>query len=730
MIPSATDDKKNALPFAEAAIALAGLAAYGNSLAGEFIYDDRASILQNPTIRDLGRIGRVLNPALPGGVTVNGRPVLNLSLALNYAASGTNPWSYHAFNLAVHICAGLALFGIARRTLLRRWGAADRSLLVALAAGLWWTVHPLLTEAVSYTVQRAESLMGLFYFLTLYCFIRGVESSAEAPAGPGPRPLSRDPRLWFGLSWGACLLGMGTKEVMVTAPVIVFLYDRTFLAGSFREAWRLRRRCYLALAATWIPLALLVLSNGGNRGGSVGFGTGVSWLAYALTQFEAVTRYLLLSIWPNPLIFEYGTFWITNLGQMLPWALVVIAGVAATAYALRRRPAAGFLGAWFLIILAPTSLSPGTTQMIVEHRAYLSAAAVVVAGALGLDYLTRRSPASLRLGAVLCVGLLLGLLTFRRNEDYRSNLAIWTDTVAKRPQSLAAQYELGNALDAAGRLPEAIEHFVFATRLAPNLSDAHYNLGYALFQAGRLDAAAAEYRAAIKLNPANAQARNNLAVVLTALGRTKDAAAAFRDALKQAPDDAHVHDSYGNLLLREGRLPEAEAQYAEAVRLDPGSAVAQGNLGSILFQLGKLPEAVEHLSAAVQLDPSLAPAQARLADALMESGRPADAVPHYEEALRFDPKSAQAQSNLGMALAAVGRLSEAVDHYQEALRLDPDIADTHFNLANAFFRMGHPDLAAPQYQEVLRLHPDDPQLLAQAQARLDMAKKVMSGAVR
>jgi hypothetical protein len=96
---------------------VAGVAAYHNSLGGPFIFDDPSSIISNPTIRSLWPPWAPLLPP-HAAVTVQGRPVLNFSLALNYAVSGTNVGSYHALNVAIHLFAGLALFGIVRRTLL------------------------------------------------------------------------------------------------------------------------------------------------------------------------------------------------------------------------------------------------------------------------------------------------------------------------------------------------------------------------------------------------------------------------------------------------------------------------------------------------------------------------------------------------------------------------------------------------------------------------------------
>ena len=165
------------------------------------------------------------------GTTVSGRPVLNLSLAINHALGGTAARGYHAFNLAVHLAAALILFGIARRTFLQsilreRYGAA--ALPLGLAIAVIWAVHPLQTESVTYVAQRAESLMGLFYLLTLYCFIRHEEVDRNGPsfaprASAADMPARNSPFLWFGLAWLACLFGMATKEVMVSAPLIVLL---------------------------------------------------------------------------------------------------------------------------------------------------------------------------------------------------------------------------------------------------------------------------------------------------------------------------------------------------------------------------------------------------------------------------------------------------------------------------------------------------------------------------
>ena len=217
---------------------MAGVAAYHNSFAGPCVFDDVPWIVENPSIRSLWPIGHLLAPQ--SARDVGGRPVVSLTLAVNYALGGTDVWGYHAVNLAIHILAAWTLLGVTRRTLLsprlqERFGSAATPL--ALMVAILWTVHPLQTEAVTYLIQRTEALVGLLYLLTLYCVIRGATSSRATR--------------WYSAAVAASLLGMATKELMATAPVIVLLYDRTFLAGSFREALRRRYGLYLALAATW-----------------------------------------------------------------------------------------------------------------------------------------------------------------------------------------------------------------------------------------------------------------------------------------------------------------------------------------------------------------------------------------------------------------------------------------------------------------------------------------------
>jgi tetratricopeptide (TPR) repeat protein len=669
---------------------IAGLLAYLKIFTVPFIFDDQTSIVENHSIRNLWPPWGPLSPPHGRGTTVEGRPVVNLTFAVNYALGGVNPWGYHAVNLLIHILAGLALFGIVRHTLLRprmaKQFGADATLL-ALAVAAIWMLHPLQTEAVTYVAQRAESLMGLFYFLTLYCFIRGVELTK--------------PGRWYALSVAACLLGMGSKEVMVSAPLIVLLYDWIFVAGDFQEIGKRRWQLYLGLASTWVVLGYLVVI-AKNRGGTAGFGGEVGWWPYALTQCQAIVHYLKLSVWPYPLVFDYGTALVKQLGQALPYALLLLVLAAGTLVALWRRLPIGFLGAWFFAILAPSSsVLPVVTQTMAEHRMYLPLVAVVVFAVLGIyTWIGRRS-----LPAFLAVAAGLGIMTSYRNADYRSPVVLWRDTAAKLPQNVRAYINVGLSLSQADRVPEAVEEYGQALRIDPDSAEAHNDLGIALFALGKTHEGLQHFERSLQLKPRWAAMHYNFAGALARSGQMEDAIAQYQEALRITPEYPEAHYSLGGVLLLLGRLPEAISQYEETLRIDPDYAEAHYNLGTALAQSGKLDDAISQYQEALRLNADYPEAHLNLGAALHRLGRNDEAIGQYQDALRIQPNYAAAHNSLANALVQEGKIDDAINHYTRALQIDPNLAETHYNLGSALERVGREPEAIAQYKQALKLRP-------------------------
>jgi len=668
-----------------AAIALA----YGGIFGVPLLFDDELTIVENPSIRSLWNLGDALSPPASSGT--GGRPLANLSFAVSFAISGLDPWAHHAFNLLFHALAALTLYGVVRRTLVTprlqaRFGAESVALAGAIA--ILWAIHPLQTQTVTYISQRTECLMALCYLLVLYCFIRGVEGRA---------------RVWHPLAVAACLTGILCKEVVVTAPLMVLVYDRTFISGTFQAAWRARWRLYVALAASWLVLIPLLLDVG-QRG--VGFHQGAPWLHYALTQCEAVVSYLKLAWWPHPLVFDYGPGLVESLRVVWPSALTLAALLAAATWALLRSSPWGFLAAWFFILLAPTSIVPVTGAPIAENRAYLPLAAIVTVLVLGVRLLHGPRFARLAWG-VLTVATLA--VTVQRNHDYRDAVGLWADTVAKSPGNHRAHGFLARHLaELPDRTADALSHYTTALRLKPDYDEAHNNLGTLLARLpGRQADAIVHYETALRLRPDFPKAHYNLANLLVTLpGRQADAQRHYESAVRLKPDFAAAHHNLAELLaLQPGTVAEALHHYEQALQLEPSHPAIHYNLARLLARLpGRQTAAIARYETAVRLNPTFAEAHDNLAQLLAEQpGRMEEAVSHYEKALLSRPGHAGTHNNLANLLARLpGRHEEAIAHYKHALELRPDFAAAHHNLAIILARLPHRADEANLHREAAR----------------------------
>ena len=367
-----------------AAILLAVLvcAVYAPALHAPFIFDDRNGIVDNESIYKLwplvGPTGHP-GPLNPGpDLPTSPRPLVNLSFAVNYYFGVVDPFGFHVFSAVVHILTAILLWALVRQTLLlpyfnHRFDSSAGWL--SLAVAMLWALHPLVTETVIYATQRSELMMAFFYLATIYCSLRywlAFPLLVTDEAGTGSSQQSQSGRrriLWLTLAFLACLAGMASKEVMVSAPLMVLLYERTFIAGSLKKAVRRSWPLYIGLAATWI--LLLVLTLRAPYGTAAGFEAGVPAQHWWLTQTKVFLLYLKLTLWPWPLLIHYELPYLTTFAESWMFVLPVFVLGIITLVLLWRNHPAGYLGTAIFAILSPTSLIPIRLEMAAERRMYL-----------------------------------------------------------------------------------------------------------------------------------------------------------------------------------------------------------------------------------------------------------------------------------------------------------------------------------------------------------------------
>jgi len=714
-------------------IAVATVAAYSNTFAASFHFDDIPNIVQNASAHSLS-----------GPSPSSNRYLGYLSFALNYNFGGERVFGYHVVNVLIHVCNGLLLFWLAEITLrtpalrhaetgplLRRY--------LPLAAGLLFAMHPLQTEAVTYVVQRLTSLATLFYLLSIVLLAQ-ARLSFEAERSPNWRAACL-----YSLSVAAAAAAMKTKEISFTLPLVAAGYELVF----FRPRRRLLLVAPLAAAALLIPLGLATQGKTlvdvlGDASRVAAEAPEIPRSVYLLTQARVVVTYVRLLLLPVGQNLDYDFRLSRSIADPdVLFAIVALSAVAGFAVLLLVRsrktndatgPLVFFGVGWFFVTLGVESSIIPIRDVIFEHRVYLpsAGASVSLAAALlhGVERLRLRiSPALQCAAALLVTAGPLGAATYARNFVWKDEVSLWSDVVARSPLKARPHNNLGLAYQQVGAAADAVREGREAVRLEPEAGHAHYNLANAYAQSRELDDAIREYREAIRLTPGLAKAHNNLGLALEAQDRLVEAAAEYREAVRLDATSAKPHDNLGRSYARNGQLDGAIAQYREAIRLAPWLGEARSHLGSALYAKGQHEDAVREYLAALEILPTDAATLDALGHVYLDEGKYDDAIAAFEKAASVlvpahatrgagvvappteSGRLASTRTGLGIALESRGRLEEAIAQYREAIRLDPALSLPHQRLGIALEARGRVEEAIPEYLTALEIAPQDPETL-------------------
>ena len=641
------------------------LAAYWPALSGGFVFDDGPFLIQSDLIRSSAGLRRFWFSTLQTDYW----PVTYTAFWAEWRLWGAHPLGYHAVNIALHGAEALMLWGILRR--LRLPGAY-------LAAFLF-AVHPVNVESVAWIIQLKNLMAMLFTLACVRCFLESGIPAAE--------PLRKG--RWYALSLLCFALAMLSKGSVAPLPLV--------LLGIAAWKRRLSRRDALWSAPFFCAAAALAAVDVWFQKHGTGVAIRDAGLAERLAGAgAAVWFYLYKAVLPLNLVFVYPQ-WHIRAGNPL-WWIPLLAALGFTALLYRRRAGPGrpqlFGWCYFCAALVPvmgfTDVYFMKFSLVADHYAHLALIGVVCLAGAGWarwDARSRRvavvrgapvTPARLAGGAVIVA---LAVLTWRQCGIYHDSRSLWSSVLAANPESIPAQNNLGNDLNAAGRPDEALAHYREALRIDPALPNAHNNIGMILAQMGRLPEAAAEFDEALRLNPHDPEALVNQGLVLKGEGRTGEAIADFQRALVLEPGNADAQSDLGIALVAEGRLPEAAAAFGEAVRLRPENADACGYLGAALADTGRADEAIRAYQSAIRLGSNQPSLLFNLGNLLAQAGRLPEAIDAFGRAVALKPDYAEAHANLGSALVNAGRLDEAVGELRKAEQLNPGYAQIHRNLA-------------------------------------------------
>ena len=499
-------------------------AAYANSIGSSFHYDDYHSIVLNPSIKNYGDIPRFFlnlhmssgDPRGAGGF----RPVVTTSLALNHLVSGLAPWSYHVLNLILHLAAVFAVF-LLSDYFIQRYGGPWWS---AFLPALLFALNPVQTNAVSYVIARSAILCTLFYVLSFYFYLRFREGDRGS---------------MLAVSSVCFVLALLSKEIAVTLPAILLLYELLISKKAGAKRFILPG-VFFAAAGGYAGARLLVLSDIGNKGpllNTSGRLLAVPWL---------VVNYLKKLVFPVNLNFFPVTPKVEGFltHDFLFPLVILVAGAAIIILLSRRRNVTIFFVLWFIVAFMPELLLNLREQMV-EYRLYLPSVGPAILLGLAVSSNVKKTASWAALIAVIAV--CFSTLTLKRNEVYKDDVTLWSDTAIKSPRSALVGAYLGVSLLKSKHYADAAKWLSSATQMDPQLPGAGGHL-------------------------------NNLGLAYENMGEDMNAYEAYFKALAISPDDPVILKNMGRLCMKAGMRDEACKYLSRALRINPQDVEVQAVL--------------------------------------------------------------------------------------------------------------------------------------------------------
>ena len=513
-----------------------GLAvAYANGFGIGFYFDDGYGITENPAIRSLRNIPAFFTDPFtltPLRTNVDIRPVLVTTFAVNYAISGTDPWSYHAFNLLVHFLTAAMVFVLVRDHLwwpVGERGPSGSARIPAAAAALFFAFAPVNSQALNYMWARSALLCTAFYVAAFLALLRGRWITGVA----------------------LHVLALLTKAVAFTLPAVFVLHDFLYrdrrrhphLAAWLRDWRRLAVPVGSLAVANVLYLLLRWRMVPAWADDFMHEGWVTPWIWF-VSQWSALLHYVRIFVWPAGLSVDHDFPY--TLSAADPSALlslsVLLAWIALALRASRRWPQVTFATLWFFVTLAPESSFLPLAEVVNDHRPY-------IASTVGLSVLltwtlergaalagSRRREAFVAAATVLCLAAVT--VTRQRTLEWADGLRLWESTVRASPGNGRAWMNAGLAYMNAGDFGQARRHFEKSRELNARYPYVYMNLVALELAEGHEDAALAWAREAVRFGPELPRSHYSLGTVLERQGNAAEAVAAYRLACRLDPNDA------------------------------------------------------------------------------------------------------------------------------------------------------------------------------------------------
>ena len=637
-----------------------GFLIYSNTFHASFHFDDNWSIVKNPGVRDAFDLGFVWK-------SYGLRLFTYFTLGLNFRLGQLDVLGYHLVNISIHVFTSILMFLFlyltAQTPSIKRNPPLLSAFWMAFGGALLFVSHPLQTQAVTYIVQRATSMAALFYVSAMVCYIQWRLQKHL---------------LFYGLAIASFILAILSKEISVTLPFALLLYEFCFFDRGERKFSKviLWLAPFFFLLLIFIPFFYCGFRLTGNEKIAISETQNISRGTYLLTQFRVITTYIRLLFFPiHQTLDYYFPLSRTPADPATFSSFLFLVGILSSAVALFRRYRFYAFGVfWFFLTLSVESSIIPIRDVINEHRVYLPMPGFCFVFCGMLCWRIR----DLKKWWILLIVIVttLSFLTYRRNAVWQTDLTLWGDVIRKAPMSDKGYIMTGVAYQNQGRYAEAIPYHLKAMELAPSSTPT-------------IDSLAAAY---------------------TGAGQYGKAVEILKQGIEACDDScALLYDHLGEALNLMGRYDEAIKNYLQAIKLDPNFSHAYLNLGMVYIGEGKSQKVLEQVRALENLRhmefiEKLLKSMNKRALELKGERQYEKAIEFFKALIQhFGDKVPALYINLGLTLDDMGRYDEAIENYLHVIKIDPGFPDAYLNLGMDYVKKGELEKAKEQVRALENL---------------------------
>lgn len=607
-------------------IVFLGILSYSNIFKNEFVFDDTEIIVNNQSIHDISNIKFVLTTNYWHEQANAGlyRPVVFLSFAVDYFFWADNPMGYHFFNILFHILVSVLLYMILKFFFKNRR--------IALLASLFFSAHPIHTEAVTGIVGRAEVFATFWFCLSWFLFIKMYKEDRKILIVPSA------------ISY---FLALGSKENSFVLPVILILTIYFLDKKSFYENVK-KNLCYLIpyllVFTIYMLIRWMVLGSVGPEG-SEQFFYGESAGTVFYTMLTSIVWYFKLLFIPTDLLGVYR-HWplyktLFDWNVLLSLGIVFISVVSAFLF-FRQKKSWQFFCLFVLITLFPVSNVIKIGDVMAERFLYLPSVGFCAVFALFMAIFPGERFLADKPRKLVCFSLMIilcfSLYTLKRNREWKDSVVFWTTALKDIPQSYCG----------------------------------HYNLALAYAKKGAKDRALSLLEKSLISGPKDERAVKFAAQMCYDMGRYDKAIYYNNILLKVNPDNGYVYSQQALSYMRKKMYDKALHFCNIGVSCSSDKVDIFHAMTRIYLNMNDLDNALLCAGKAVECDKKNANSYIKLAGCYKQRGDLSRATENYVKALRLEPNNIEGLDNLGKVFFKRHDYVRAVKAWRKAVGLRPE----------------------------------------------------------